>query len=74
MHFPIPSFVPVPSPETMQILSIVSLIVGIFLVGVAALFLFIGREKAKGKRSKLTWISMGVGALLILNHGIQLLF
>ena len=44
MNFPIPDFVPVPSAEIMQTISIVS------------------------------WIVIGVGVLLIANHGIQLLF
>lgn len=34
MNFPIPDFVPVPSAEIMQTISIVSLIIGICLVGV----------------------------------------
>jgi len=41
MDFPIPKFVPVPSTETMQIISMVSLIVGICLVGIGFLFLFL---------------------------------
>ena len=68
MRFPIPDFVPVPSPETMHVISVVSLTVGIVLVGAAAFLLF--REK----RKRASWICMGAGALLILNHGIQLLF
>ena len=38
MNFPIPDFVPVPSAEIMQTISIISLIIGICLVGVGLLF------------------------------------
>lgn len=70
MHFPIPNFVPVPSPETMRLISVISLIAGICLVGAGVLFRFLG-----GKRSKtVSWIFIGAGALLMLNHSIQLLF
>lgn len=69
MRFPIPDFVPVPTPETMRVISVVSLAAGIGLVGAAAFFLFFRREG----RNKLSWIFMGTGALLILNHGVQLL-
>ena len=72
MKFPIPDFVPVPSAEIMQIISIMSLIVGICLVGVGLLFLFL--NKKKGKKAAVLWIVIGVGVLLIVNHGIQLLF
>lgn len=73
-HFPIPNFVPVPSAEMMQIISIVSLIVGICLVGVGLLFLFFNKKKEKEKKAMVLWIFIGVGALLIINHSIQLLF
>lgn len=74
MRFLIPGFVPVPSPETMQTISIISLAVGICLVGAAAISLFLNRKRAKEERNKLVWVLMGTGALLILNHSIQLLF
>ena len=45
MNFPIPDFVPVPSAEIMQTISIVSLIVGICLVGVGLIFLFLNKRK-----------------------------
>ena len=72
MRFPIPDFVPVPGPETMHLISLVSLAVGIGLVGAAALSLLAkgGREK----RRRYPYILMGTGVLLILNHGAQLLF
>ncbi len=56
----------------MQMISIVSLIVGICLVVAGAVFLLL--NKRKGKKSTLTWIVICVGALLIVNHGIQLIF
>ena len=74
MKFPIPDFVPVPSAEIMQIISIMSLIVGICLVGVGLLFLFLNKKKGKEKKAAVLWIVIGVGVLLIVNHGIQLLF
>lgn len=72
MDFPIPKFIPVPNAEAMQMISIVSLIVGICLVVAGAVFLLL--NKRKGKKSTLTWIVICVGALLIVNHGIQLIF
>ena len=79
-NFSIPDFVPVPSAEVMQTISIVSLIIGICLVGVGSLFRFLHKinyfKQENGKEKKVTaaWIFIGVGALLILNHVIQLLF
>lgn len=74
MNFPIPDFVLVPSSEIMQTISIVSLIVGICLVGAGLLFLFLNKKKGKERKSTTLWIITGVGVLLIANHGIQLLF
>ncbi len=74
MNFPIPDFVPVPSVEIMQTISIVSLIVGFCLVSAGLLFLFLNKRKGKEKRATALWIVIGVGVLLIVNHGIQLLF
>ena len=74
MNFPISDFVPVPSAEIMQTISIVSLIVGICIVGAGLLFLFLNKRKGKEKKNTFTWIFIGVGVLLIVNHGIQLLF
>lgn len=67
-------FVPVPSAEIMQTISIVSLIVGICLVGVGSIFLFPNKRKGKKKKATALWIVIGVGVLLIVNHSIQLLF
>ena len=72
MDFPIPDFIPVPNAEAMQMISIVSLIVGICLVVAGAVFLLLNKRKVK--KSTLTWIVICVGALLIVNHGIQLIF
>lgn len=72
MDFPIPDFIPVPNTETIQMISIVSLIVGICLVVAGAVFLLLNKRKVK--KSTLTWIVICVGALLIVNHGIQLIF
>ena len=74
MNFPIPDFVPVPSAEIMHTISIVSLIVGICLVGVGLIFLFLNKRKGKEKKATALWIVIGIGVLLIVNHGIQLLF
>ncbi|MDE5908310.1 MAG: hypothetical protein K2H52_06185 [Lachnospiraceae bacterium] len=69
MNFPIPDFIPVPSPEVMLVISIVSLAVGICLVGAGVLYLFLN----KGKKAAFVWIFICVGVLLIANYGIQLL-
>ncbi|MDE6603226.1 MAG: hypothetical protein K2K90_13955 [Lachnospiraceae bacterium] len=74
MNFPIPDFISVPSAEIMQTISIVSLIVGICLVGAGLIFLFLNRKKGTEKKTTALWIIIGVGVLLIVNHGIQLLF
>ena len=74
MNFPIPDFVPVPSAEIMQTIGVVSLIVGICLVGVGLIFLFLNKRKGKEKKATALWIVIGIGVLLIVNHGIQLLF
>ena len=74
MSFPVPDFVPVPGAEIMQMISAVSLMAGICLVGVGVLFLLLNRKKEKEKKAAVLWILTAVGALLIVNHGIQLLF
>lgn len=48
MNFPIPDFVPVPSAEIMQTISIVLLFVGICLVGMGV-FLVSEQEKRERK-------------------------
>ena len=74
MNFPIPDFVSVPSAEIMQTISIISLIIGICLVGAGLLFLFLNKKKGKEKKATALWVVIGIGVLLIANHGIQLLF
>lgn len=74
MNFPIPDFIPVPSAEIMQAISIVSLIAGVCFVGVGLLLLFLNKKKGNEKKATSLWIIIGVGVLLIANHGIQLLF
>lgn len=73
MNFPIPSFIPVPGAETMQLISIVSLIVGICVTVEGVLVLFLNKRKGKEKNT-LAWILICAGVLLIANHGIQLVF
>ena len=73
MNFPIPSFIPVPGAETMQLISIISLIVGICVAVAGVLFLVLNKRKGKEKNT-LAWILICVGVLLITNHGIQLIF
>lgn len=73
MNVPIPRFIPVPGAETMQLISIVSLIVGICVTVVGVLVLFLNKRKGKEKNI-LAWILICVGVLLIANHGIQLIF
>lgn len=72
MNLPIPDFIPVPSAETMQLISIILLIAGICITVAGVLLLFL--NKRKGIKKTLTWIIIGVGVLLIANHGIQLIF
>ena len=74
MNIPIPDFVPVPSAEIIQTISIVVLIVGICFVGVGLLFLFLNKKKGKEKKATALWILIGFGVLLIVNHSIQLIF
>ncbi|NFB19025.1 hypothetical protein EXN25_09585 [Clostridium botulinum] len=67
--FQIPSFVPVPSREVMFKLSIISVIIGICLI-IAGLILN-NKNKKKGIAP---WICITIGIVIIVNHGIQLLF
>ena len=50
MNFPIPSFIPVPGAETMQLISIVSLIVGICITVVGVLFLLLNKRRSEERR------------------------
>ena len=69
----IPTWIPIPCPETMQCISIVSLIVGILFVIVGLILLHLDRKKGN-KVNKMIWILIGIGAVLVICHGIQLLF
>ena len=73
MNFPIPYFVPVPSGETMRLISIISLIVGICVTVIGVIFLFLNKRKGNEKNT-LPWIFFFFCALLMANHGIQLIF
>ena len=72
MNFPIPGFIPVPSAETMQLISIISLIIGICVTVMGILFLFLNKIKWKEKYTP-AWNLIFVGVLFIVNHGIQLI-
>lgn len=74
MNFPVPDYVTVPSTEIMQTISVVSLVVGICLVGVGLFFLFLNKRKGKGQKNTFIWVLTVIGILLIVNHSIQLLF
>ncbi len=69
VNFQPPSFVAIPSSEIMITISIVTMVIGLFLV-ILGLIL----QKRKKKTNRAAWICMGIGVLLIINHGIQLLF
>ena len=49
MNFPIPDFIPFPGAETMQLISILSLIVGACITVAGVLFLFLKKRKGKEK-------------------------
>ena len=74
MNFPVPDYVTVPRAEIMQTISVVSLVVGICLVGAGLLFLFLNKRKGKENKNTFIWVLTGIGILLIVNHSIQLLF
>ncbi len=73
MNIPAPNFVPVPGGEAMELISIVSLVVGICLTAAGGLFLFLNRRKGE-KKNTLPWLLLCVGVLLMINHGVQLMF
>lgn len=72
MNIPVPDFIPIPSSEILSIISIVLLIVGFGLACVGFLLVFL--RKRKGKKTTIPWVCVGVGILLMANHGIQLLY
>lgn len=71
MNFSIPDFIPFPSSETIFIISVVFAIIGTCLVGAGVLLYFVRRKK--GEKTISAWICFGIGTLLLINHGIQLL-
>ncbi len=73
MNIPIPDFVPVFSAETIQLVSIVLLIIGVCVAVAGAILLFLNKRKGKEKNT-LARILICVGILLIANHGLQLIF
>ncbi len=73
MNFLIPDFVPVPGTETMQLISIILPIVGICVTVAGMLLLFLHKRNGN-RKDTLAWIFIGIGVLLIANHGVQLIF
>ncbi|EXG88399.1 hypothetical protein K413DRAFT_5319 [Clostridium sp. ASBs410] len=71
MNLPSPDFIPIPSSNTMLIISIVLLIVGICLICAGLLLFFLC--KRKGKKTTVSWVCIVAGVLLMANHGIQIL-
>lgn len=72
MNLPIPDFVPIPNGEIMVTISIALLIVGICLICIGSVYLFL--RKRKGKKVTIPWVCICAGILLMVNHGIQLIF
>ncbi|WP_338753356.1 hypothetical protein [Bacillus sp. FJAT-52991] len=69
VNFQVPSFIPIPSSETMMTISIIIVVIGLFLVILGVIL-----QKGKQKTNRAAWVCIGIGVLLIINHGIQLLF
>lgn len=67
-----PDFVPMPSPEIMQFISIVLFIVGIGLLVIGSFLLYF--KKKKERKTAVAWVIIAIGIALIVNHGMQLLF
>lgn len=76
MKVPVPSFVPVPEPEAMRLIAAVLLIAGLSLAAVGLACLFAHKRKGKGKGAVpgYIWALIGVGAVLAVDHGVQMLF
>lgn len=74
MRVPVPSFVPVPSPETIRMISEVLFAAGACLACAGLLSLFLSRRKTEGKASSFAWGLLCVGMALMIDHGVQLLF
>ena len=74
MKVPVPSFVPVPEPEAMRLIAAVLLIAGLSLAAVGLACLFPTRERERGRSPGYIWALIGVGAVLAVDHGVQMLF
>lgn len=72
MNLPIPDFIPVPGGEAMRMISLVLLANGVCMATAGVLFLYWSKRKGREK-NPLAWILIGVGGLLAVNHGIQLI-
>lgn len=68
----LPDFIPVPSAEIMHITSIALIIIGVCLICVGIIIKFSAYKKEN--KNKISWGCIIVGAILIANHLIQLLF
>lgn len=69
----IPKWIPIPSSEAMHYISIVSLVVGILFVIIGLILLYLDRKKGN-KVNRVIWILISIGTVLVICHGIQLLF
>ena len=74
MKLPVPGFVPVPGPEAMRMIAAVLFGVGACLACAGALVLYAGRNQAEKKTPAFAWVFLGVGVVLMIDHGVQLLF
>nr|WP_325219094.1 hypothetical protein [uncultured Oscillibacter sp.] len=74
MKVPVPSFVPVPEPEAMRLIAAVLLTAGLSLAAVGLACLFAHKRKGKGAVPGYIWALIGVGAVLAVDHGVQMLF
>jgi hypothetical protein len=72
MNFSLLDFIPSPIAEMLPAISLISLIFGICFACIGAILLF--HLKHKKKKTTVSWIFICIGTLLIVNHGIQLLF
>lgn len=73
LNFLIPSSIPVPDANTLQLISIASLIVGICLVLAGGAFLLWGKKAGGGWKVVLGWVLAAIGATLTLGHAVQLM-
>lgn len=74
MRLPVPGFVPVPAPEAMEMIASVLFVVGACLTCAGVVCLCAGRKRAEKKVPAFVWTLLCVGAILMIDHGVQLLF